>query len=337
MRLISGALGLLLLVSSCSDAGKGPDVSGIKINLAVQRFEKDFFAADTTRLDAELERLNQAYPGFLPNFMVRILNADTRWPKDSVTSYVKHFIMPFRIVNDSAQRLFSDFSPYEKEIRQALQYLRHYFPAYKAPGKVITYIGPLDGYGDIIAPDAFIVGLHHHLGAASDFYKSDMVAQTYPAYITQHFTPASIAVNCMRNVVDELLPEADADQPLVQQMVQQGKKLYILSKLLPAHSEDELIGYSARQLKECYQREANIWDLFVQNNYLQITDKNIIKNYIGPSPKTQELGEASPGNIASFAGWQVVKKYMAKNPSTTLEQLVKLDANELYQMAKYKP
>ena len=83
-------------------------------------------------------------------------------------------------------------------------------------------------------------------------------------------------------------------------------------------------------------RHSNI-DLFVQNNLLQTIDNNVIKNYIGDGPKTQELGEASPGNIGSFAGWQIIKKYMQKNPKTGLKELMAIDAETIFAEAKYKP
>jgi hypothetical protein len=337
MRSAVFILSVLLFAASCGDAVKAPDVSGIEVKMTVQRFEKDFFAADTNKMTAEIDRLTQQYPGFMPSFMVRILNADPKWPNDTVASYVRNFIAPFRRVNDSAQLIFNNFTPYENEIKQSVRYLKYYFPEYKAPDKVITYVGPLDGFGDIIAPDAFIIGLHHHFGKNSGFYKNDMVRQTYPGYITEHFEPYSIAVNCMKNVVDEMIPGNNDDKPLVQQMVQRGKRLYLLSKLLPQAEEYKLIGYTAAQTKACYTNEARIWDLFIQNDYLQVTDKSILKNYIGESPKTQELGEDSPGDIGSFAGWQIVKKYMAKNPKTTLQQLIAMDANTIFQEAKYKP
>jgi hypothetical protein len=330
-------IAVLLFASSCSNTDKAPDVSGIEVKLTVQRFEKDFFAADTNKMTPEIDRLTQQYPEFMPSFMVRILNADPKWPNDTVATYVRNFIAPFRRVNDSAQFIFKDFTPYENSIRQAVRYLKYYFPEYKAPERIITYIGPLDGFGDIIAPNTFIVGLHHHLGKNSGFYKNDIISQTYPAYITEHFEPSTVAVNCMKNVVDEMMPESNDDKPLVQQMVQRGKHLYILGKLLPKTDEYQMIGYTETQLKDCYEHEAAIWDLFIQNNYLQVSDKNIIKNYIGESPKTQELGEASPGDIGSFAGWQIVKKYMSKNPKTTLQELIAMDANTIFQEAKYKP
>jgi hypothetical protein len=85
----------------------------------------------------------------------------------------------------------------KEEIRKGLQYVKYYFPAYKVPEKIITYIGPLDGYGDIISEQGFLIGLHHHLGRNYSLYKTEMVREVYPDYISDRFEPAYIVVNCM--------------------------------------------------------------------------------------------------------------------------------------------
>ncbi|MFM2327316.1 MAG: hypothetical protein RIR31_1518, partial [Bacteroidota bacterium] len=226
---------------------------------------------------------------------------------------------------------------YENEIKRGLQFVKYYFPNYKVPEKIITYIGPIDGFGDIVTDDALIVGLHLHLGKNFSLYKSELVQQTYPDYISSHFEPGNIAVNNLKNIVLDLFPEKTEDKSLVQQMVEKGKRLYVLSKILPEADEYKMIGYTQVQLKDCYEHEKNIWDLFVQNNLLQTIDNNVIKNYIGESPKTQELGDASPGNIGTFAGWQIIKRYMKKYPETSLQKLMATDADTIFQEAKYKP
>ena len=134
-----------------------------------------------------------------------------------------------------------------------------------------------------------------------------------------------------------MFPETADDNPLIQQMVEKGKRLYVLSKLLPTTEEYMLMGYTANQLKDTYANERRVWDLFIQNNLLQVIDNNIIKNYIGEGPKTQELGEGAPGNIGSFVGWQIVKKYMQKNPGISLPDLMKMNPETIVQEAKYKP
>ena len=336
MRLLLSLL-VTAAIISCNSNKKIPDVEGIKINLTTLRFEQGLFALDTNQLAPQLHQLLAKYPSFGENFLSTILNIDPKWPADTAINYVKSFISSYRPVYDSAEKVFKDFAPYEKEVKKSLQFLHYYFPAYKPPAKIITYIGPLDGYGDILDEGVFIVGLHHHLGKNYSAYKTVWVQETYPDYMSNRFEPEYIAINCMKNIVTDIYPEKNEDKTLVIQMVEKGKRLFMLSKLLPYTSENKLIGYTETQMKDCYAHEAPIWNLFVQNNFLQTIDFNVTKNYIGEGPKTQELGDASPGNIGSFAGWQIVKKYMDKFTETTLKQLMDTNAEKIFQEARYKP
>lgn len=335
MRLIISLL-LISLISSCNQKNE-PDISNIKIELTTHRFEKDLFALDSNSQAPQLDQLIANYPSFGENFLSTILNTDPRWSADSATEYVKGFIAAYRNVYDSAEKIFSNFSPYEKEIKKGLQFLKYYFPAYKEPHNIITYIGPLDGYGDILSEDALIVGLHHHLGKNFSMYSLPWIQDVYASYISDRFGPEYISINCIKNIILDMYPEKNDDQSMVIQMLEKGKKLYLLSKLLPDKPENKLIGYTDKQMKDVYQGEAIIWNLFIKNNLLQVIDNNIIKNYVGESPKTQELGEDSPGNIGSFAGWQIVKKFMNKNPDTKLADLMNLPAEIIFEKAKYKP
>lgn len=336
MRLIISLL-LVSVFFSCNSK-KEPDVSDIKFDLTTRRFEKDLFSLDTNNLAPQLDQLISKYPSFGENYLSRILGADPSWPADSATNYVKHFIVAYKPVYDTAEKIFSDFSSYEKEIKKGLQFVQYYFPTYKAPHKIVTYIGPLDGYGDLLTEDNSIaVGLHGHLGKHSTIYDNPMVQEVYAGYLLNRFEPGYIAINSMNNIVLDMYPEKNEDQSLVIQMVEKGKRLYLLSKLLPGYDENKLIGYTEKQLKDCYKNEAQVWDLFVQNNLLQTIDNNVIKNYIGEGPKTQELGDESPGNIGSFCGWQIVKKFMSKKADMKLPQLMSTSAETIFQEAKYKP
>ncbi len=316
---------------------KTPDVSSIQVELKTQRFEQDFFAMDSNKVADQIPAVIAKYPSFGENFLTTILNVDPRWQGDTAANYIKAFMAAYKPVFDSSQKVFSDFSIHEKKLEKAFKYARFYFPKYKLPGKIITYIGPMDGYGDILDADAVIIGLQHHLGKDYSMYASPWVVETYPAYISARFTPEYIEVNTMKNIVNDMFPEKFEDKSLVIQMVEKGRRLYALQQLLPEVKPHLVIGYTQKQWKESVERQAVIWDLFVQNNYLQTTDYNITKNFIGEAPKTQELGEASPGNIGSFSGWQIVNKYMDKFPETTLPQLMAMNAEEIFQQAKYKP
>ena len=337
MRIVFVFLVAAGMLISCSNGDKIPDVSGIKIELNSQHFEKDLFTLDTVNFTTKLDQLLAKYPSFGENFIYTVLGADPQWPADTVSAYVLGFIDSYRSVYDSSQLVFKDFTPYEKEIKKGLQYLKYYFPKYNLPKTIITFIGPLNGIGVAASEDMLCVGLHLHLGKDFSLYKSALVRETYPDYVSKRFGPDYISVDCMKLLLQDLYPEKQEDKPLVQQMVEKGKRLFLLRSILPNTEEYKLIGYTKEQLKGVYEHEAAVWDLFVQNNFLQTIDNNIIKNYIGEGPKTQELGEASPGNIGSFCGWQIVKKFMKKNPGYSLQQLMTTDAEKIFQEAKYKP
>lgn len=336
MRLSIATITICSFLLSCS-TNKIPDVSNINVKLTTERFEKDLFDTTTSNLLTYLKQVNKNNPSFVENYLTKILTVDPSWPSDTAAAYVNGFIKAYRPVYNDAEKIFSDFTPYEKEIKKGLQFVKYYFPHYQLPQKVITYIGPADGYGDILADDALVIGLQHHLGKNNLLYKTTMVQETYPEYISRRFEPDYIAINCVKNIVNDLYPEKQDDKPMVNQMLEKGKRLYLLSRLLPEIDEYKLIGYTQDQLKDSYVHETVIWDLFIKNSLLQITDKNTIKNYVDESPKTQELGEGAPGNIGSFAGWQIIKKYMQKKPATTLQELMNLDTEIIFQDAKYKP
>jgi hypothetical protein len=322
---------------SCNSNKNIPDVSGIQVNLETRRFEKDFFAIDTNNIVQEIERLRTKYPLFIDDFTQQIFGFRPGTPIDSLKKNIAAFIKAYQFVKDSSDKLFADFEPEANEIKKGLQFVKYYFPKYKIPTQVITFIGPFDGYSDVLTSDAFAVGLQLHMGHNFSFYRSDVAHDLFPEYIVQKFEPSYIPVNCMKNIVDDLYPDKSIVKPLVEQMVEKGKRLYLLDKFLPYTPEYLKIGYTEQQMKDAYSNEGIIWDFFLNNDLLNNTEPNITKNYIEDGPKTQELGEGSPGNIGSFTGWQIVKKYISKNPKIGLEQLINIDPREIYAQSKYKP
>jgi uncharacterized protein YjaZ len=63
----------------------------------------------------------------------------------------------------------------------------------------------------------------------------------------------------------------------------------------------------------------------------------VMQNYIGEAPFTQSLGPSSPGNIGQWIGWQIVKKFVDKNSSMSVTDVLKTDSRKILEEAKYKP
>jgi hypothetical protein len=330
---------LLIIVAlfSCKDKNI-PNVSGIKINLTVKHFEQDFFALDTNHIMASLNQVGAKYPYFLGDYLYNIMElpgiSDTSLQEQAL---LKKFLSDYRLVKDSADQVFRHFNDIEKDVKKGLQFVKYYFPAYKIPSQLITYIGPMEGYSDVITRDALAVGLQLHMGSNYSLYRSNMGQEVFPTYISRRFTPDYIVVNCIKNIINDISPEKPGSTPLVEQMVEKGKRLYVLDKLLP-YTEDTLkTGYTAVQLKGCYENEGRIWNYFLTHNLLFDIEPANTKSFMEEAPNTPELSEQSPGAIGIFVGWQIVKKYMSKHTELSLNELLNTNVKTIFEESKYRP
>lgn len=335
----------ILVLASCNDADI-PDVSDVKVDVAVQRFDKDFFTIDTNRILPSLQQIYAKYPSFLGDYLQNILGLPPVNDTSIATMHaIRQFLSDYKPVKDSAEKLFKNIDNVEETIVENLKYVKHYFPKYQLPRNLITFIGPMDayfegslgGYGDVITNNALAIGLQLHLGKDFSLYKSEMGQALYPAYISRRFTPEYIPVNCIKNIIDDMFPDQSSGKHLVIQIVEKGKRMYLLDKLMPRTPDTLKIGYTQSQLKGCYNNEGLIWNYFLTNGLLYNNDPGMVKNYIGESPNTPEFGEGAPGNIGLFTGWQIVKKYMDKNNSISLEALMQTDPKKLFEESKYRP
>ncbi|MEI9946820.1 MAG: hypothetical protein WDN26_21685 [Chitinophagaceae bacterium] len=68
MKTIFTFLLLTGLLIACNDKKNAPDVSAIKADVAVKRFDKDFFSLDTIGIEKSLSKLGTQYPPFYLSF-----------------------------------------------------------------------------------------------------------------------------------------------------------------------------------------------------------------------------------------------------------------------------
>ena len=336
MRYVLCALIGFAIFSSCKEKKDPvPDVSDIEINTSIERFDKDLFAIDTTNMEAALNQLQTKYGTFLNDYLYNILALPPQ--PDTITSRLKSFIKEYKPVQQAVEKKFTDLSKAEKDIHLGLQLAEHYFPGYKAPSKLITFVGPVEGYGSVLTQEGLAIGLQLYLGQNYEVYHSQYITEVYPEYQQRRFEPQYIPVNSIKNIVSDIYPEKNSNQPLVYQMIDAGKRLYMLDHLLPETADSLKTGYTQQQLDGCYENEAMIWNFFVRNNLLFVTDPLQTRDYMVDGPRTEPLGQASPGFIGQFVGWQIVKKWMHDHKETSMQQMMNLPEKKIYDEAQYKP
>ena len=112
----------------------------------------------------------------------------------------------------------------------------------------------------------------------------------------------------------------------------------MLDAMMPKLADTLKTGYSASQFKWCFENEKNTWSFFVEKKVLFSNSLEQYIKYISEGPTTNGFPKESPGNIAAFIGWQIIKSYMKENSSMTLPQLMnEKDAALILKNSKYKP
>jgi hypothetical protein len=335
-------LACLMLFVSCKENDKGPDISNVKLNLGLKRFDRDFFAIDTNNTLKAVQALSSDYPSLTEIFVYNILGLDSAL----IAPGVNRFIQLTKPVYDTVNVVFRDIEPLRKDLEKAFRYVKFYFPSYPVP-QINTVLGPLDamaqtstGYTpDFLGPGFLALSLQFYLGknfsAYADPYFIDNIA---PAYRSRRFSKEYIVPDAMMLIADDLFPNQSKSKPLIEQMIERGKQWWLVDKFLPGIHDSLITGFTGNQLDWCLENEGMIWSYLVKNENLNSLEPATLQSYLGESPFTQGFSqEYSPGNLGQWIGWRIVEKYASKNPGLSVSDIMKTDPRKLLEDAKYKP
>jgi hypothetical protein len=334
MKKIGFVLSLVIIIA-CNNKSNIPNVSNVKVDIKLDRFEKSFFSIDTNKLASGLLKVRSQFPDFYPDFMQNILGVSGSDNDTLTLSVTKKFLSSYSSFAAELEKKFNNTNDLEKEIKYGFQFVKYYFSDYRIPG-LITYIGPLDAPGVALTRNRVAIGLQQYAGKDFPGYQATEVQQMYPLYISRRFDPKYIPANCIRAVIDDLFPDKSTGKPLIEQMIEKGKQWWLLDKLMPDTPDSLKTGYTQKQLDWCKESEGLIWNYFLTNENIEAIQPDIIQNYIGESPTTQGM-PGSPGNIGQWVGWQIVKKFTEKNPTLKPSEVMNTPARKILVEAKYKP
>ncbi|HJS55299.1 MAG TPA: hypothetical protein VJ765_12175 [Chitinophagaceae bacterium] len=328
---------------SCSDDSKSPDVSKIKVELPVERFDRDLFSLDTFEIEKGLRSLELKYPSLFPIFIHNILGLN-----DSIIDEgLAVFIRQNYFIAEASHKEFENFNDIRNDFEKSFRYVKYYFPGYKVP-KLITIVGPPDALAqttggeptpNFIGPDFLGISLQFYLGKDFPLYHDDyFIANIAPEFRSRRFDKEYIVADAMKLVADDVYPDKSAGKGLIEQIIEKGKQWWLLDKFLPATPDSIKTGYTKQQLSWCKENEGLIWnDIITTQKDLYTKDPGVLQNFIGDAPFTQSMGAGSPGNIGQWVGWQIVEKFAGKNSSVSVPDVLNTNAKKILQEAKYKP
>jgi gliding motility-associated lipoprotein GldB len=316
MRKITFIIALTLALISCDNKSKvEKEVEAIPLKIKVERFDKLFFETPPQ----DLNKLKKEFPYFFPSG-----NDDSVW-----LNKMKNPL--WRELYTEVQKKYSNFEPVQKDLETLFKYIKYYFPKTKTP-KVITVISEMDYNNKVIYADSLvIISLELYLGKDHKFYQ-------FPNYLKQNFGQKQILPDVVSSFSTQKIPPV-SDKNLLGQMIYFGKQLYLKDLLLPDYNDADKMGYTPEQVKWCQENESYMWRYFIEDGLLYNNDQKLNNRFINPAPFSKfylEIDNESPGRVGAWIGWQIVRSYM-KNNEVSLQNMLKMNAKEIFKKSKYKP
>ena len=304
------------LYSCKNDKAVSEDVSKIRIDLAVLRFDKQFAEANP----GDIPALKNEFPYLFPEQY-----ADSIWiAKLNDTLQMELY--------SEVNAEFSNFSKEKADLELFFKHVLYYFPNYKVP-KVIAVISDVDYTNRVIFADTLLlIGLDNYLGEDHRFYRG--IDRYIAAGLDKDYLISDVASAFSKTRV-----RFPSDRTFLAQMIYYGKELYLKDKLMPLATDAQKIAYSQEELEWARANEEQIWRYFIEREILYSTDNMLAPRFLDPAPFSKfrlELDNESPGRLGRYMGWQIVRAFMNNN-EVKLNQLLDLSAEEIFKKSNYKP
>ena len=312
-----------------------PAQNAPEIILPMERLDQVLFNLDTIHIKDTLLGMNPRYPFISEVLLQQMLAIDS----SNIEAALLSFLTAYRPIFTAVQKINAPVSAHP-QLQTLFKNVHYYFPDYPLPKKIIYFIGPLDGFGNSIGADYMAIGLQMFLGDTSSWYQSEQIQKYFPPYMSRNFTPRFIPITAAKNLLQDIAPNSNLTQGLIIEMIEMGKRQYILKKVLPENNDADLFGYSASQYAATIKAEQDIWNYLLKMNLVYAKDPKVASQLLNEGPFSLYFGNEIPGNVGIFIGYQIVKSWMeqqSEKEQSNLIALLQLPAEKIFAESKYKP
>lgn len=330
---------------SCNNNNQQVDLSKVKIETKYYPFYQDFSKLDTVNLQQNLIALKSKYPHFLDfyldtlvglnvkqSYAAAVTSADFNKENTALKSFLSY--KDYRNLFDTVNIVFPNTAPIDKELDKLFKNIKYYDSTFYIPKNVYYFVSGLNKFTAVIQNETnFGIGLDMFLGKGFAPYRSIGI----PDYALVKFTKENIPIWASSAIFEDKYPFLDEDKTLLDLIIEKGKEMYFIDKVLPDVPQNLKFGYTEEQMKWAKDNEAQIYNFFLQNKLIYEKNQQKIMRYVANEPTTPGFPQDSPGNLGSYIGLRIIQEY-AKNTNASLKELLEEDnGQKILTKANYKP
>ena len=181
------------------------------------------------------------------------------------------------------------------------------------------------------------IAMDAYLGSKNKLYDSIRVDR----YLRTNLEIDRLPSQAVDAIANDIVTFSPRNQLFVDKIIYEGKKLILQDALLTDTPDEYKMGYTPDQIEWCIANEGQIWNFFVEQNYIFSSDASLDKRFLVTAPFSKfnnEIEQESPGKIGAWLGWQIIRQYMKENPKVELKALLEdMDGQKIFKDSKYKP
>ena len=331
LRLLAlGAAGLLAGCRQTTEEGgcrPDPAAEAPALPVHLKRLERPFFQLKSP---ADGLQFMQAHPVFT-RYYLQVGQAPS--PAALAGSLTQLATNPdLQKLGQQTAAAFPDSAALGRDLGAMLGRVKYYFPAFRAPRVAATYVSGLLGKDIFVNDSLLVISLDWFAGPRAS-YRPDL-----PQYMLRRYAPANVLPTLAVAVASKYDRHQLTSTSMLDQMVDQGKRLYFAGQMLPCVPDSVLLGYTGKELQGLRFNEAKVWGHFLEHNLLYSTMPFEIQKYVGERPNVPEIDRTAPGRVGQWIGLQIVRKYMAEHSGVTLAQLMaETNAQRILDESHYRP
>ena len=316
---------LFFTLSSCCDT----EVK--KIDIPVFRFDRQFHSINELNYNEILGALESEFPQLVDHFI-----SDLMFIPLSNDSIKRSHIMLFNSntdvidFNKEINKSYPDINNLSDEIDLAFGRFLHHFPNAILPEKIV-FLNSFNTTAINSFDNNLVVGLEFYLLDKNSFI-NDVYEYQKVRYDKKYMTADALEFWLSRSFWN-----SNEINNFQEELIFKGKIMYLISEFLPNTELDIIFRFSEEDLLWCNSLEHNIWNEILELELMYSEDEEKYYSFFNSAPFTRGMPKESPGRLANWVGFQIVKQYMENTDSSLQDLINNNNSQEILLKSKYRP
>lgn len=327
----------ILAILSCNSKSSNLDWKNQEVEITSVSLHKSLQEYKDNPSSESYQKFKNSYPFFMDIYFKHLLPWRLKEDPKEQEEQFKEFVSykDYSNLIDTVVLEYPKVDHIDKDLIKLFKHIKATDVDFMIPDTVFYYTSGINqSFSVILNEHSIAISLDMFLGKNYPHYQN--IEPPIPNFILSRMERRHIPIWVAQNIYQDHYPFHLEIGDFLQLMLQKGKEYYFLEQVLPDLKMHEIFGYTPEQMDWAEKNERNIYNYFLENELLYSKNPVKIMRFLSETHSTVDFSPESPGNLGSFIGWKIIRKF------ATFKNNIKevMDASEdatILKNAMYKP